>query len=155
MWSDLTQEFHHGFCARELDLAYCHGGGGEEFAGFALEGVQCVETEEFVQEGDGVGVEGGSSRFGGERFVEVLDDEILRVCGAEAPEIDEEAVPGVFVFVTVPQGFEGEESGTPGESGDDVGVGAEDVEGGAHVLAGQEGAEDSGCVVVWGVAFQD
>lgn len=88
-------------------------------------------------------------------MVEVADDEVLGVGGAETPEVDEEAVPGLAVGVAVFEGFEGEEGGAPGEGGDEVGVAAEDVEGGADVAAGEEGVEDAGGVVGRGGAGED
>lgn len=81
--------------------------------------------------------------------MEVLDEEVLRVCFTEAVEIDEEVVPGCFLDVAAFEGFEGEVGGAPGEGRDEVrGVG-EDVEGGADVLAGVVVGED-GCGVVGG-----
>jgi hypothetical protein len=69
-----------------------------------------------VQEGDGVSVEGGGGLGVVEGGVGVLDDEVLRVGGAKAPEVDEERVPGFAVLVPVPEGFEGEEGGAPDEA---------------------------------------
>jgi hypothetical protein len=68
-----------------------------------------------VQEGDGVSVEGGSGLGVVEGGVGVLDEEVLRVGGAEAPEVGEERVPGLAVLVPVPEGFESEKGGAPDE----------------------------------------
>ena len=43
----------------------------------------------------------------------------------------------------------------PGEGSYKIGVGANDVKGAADGGAGLEFAEDGGCIVVWGVAFED
>ncbi len=42
-----------------------------------------------------------------EGVVEVLDHEVLRVRCAEAPEVDEKRIPGVFLHITMLQGLEG------------------------------------------------
>lgn len=53
------------------------------------------------------------------------------------------------------EGFEGQVGGAPGEGVDDLGVRAEDIEGGAHVLATEEVFQNAGCVIVRGVALED
>lgn len=110
---DLCEEPHDRLGARELDLADGSDGAGEEPRGLAIEGVQGAEAEELVQEGDGVSVEGGGGLGVVEGGVGVLDDEVMRAGGAEAPEVDEERVPGLAVLVPVPEGFEGEEGVRP------------------------------------------
>lgn len=155
MRSNLLEQLHHRLRARELDLPNRHRGGGEELGRFLLEGMQGVQTEQLAHEGQSVRVQLVSDGGGAEGVVEVFDDEVLRLGGAETPEVDEEAVPGLVVFVAVFERFEGEEGGAPGEGGDEVGVGPQDVEGGAHVPAGEEGVEDLGGVVGGGGAGED
>jgi hypothetical protein len=108
-----------------------------------------------VQEGDGVSVEGGGGLGVVEGGVGVLDDEVLRVGGAEAPEVDEERVPGLTVLVPVPEGFEGEEGGAPDEGSNQIRVRVQHVEGSAHVLPREEVAQDAQGVVVGGRALME
>lgn len=114
-----------------------------------------VEAEEFVHERYGLGVKFLRDGIGTQGLVEVFHDEVLRVGGTQAPEIDEEAVPGAFLLVTVFEGLEREEGGAPGESGDEVFVTAENVEGGTHVAAREKGFENCACVVIGGFAGKD
>lgn len=93
--------------------------------------------------------------IGLECFVEVLDDEVLRVRGAETPEVYKKAVPGILFLVAVFEGFEGEEGGAPGEGGNDIFVPPEDIKGGTHVTAGEEGSQDVGRIVLGSLAFED
>lgn len=155
MRANFLQQLHDGLCARELDLPDRDGRAGKELGRLALEGMEGVEAEELLHQGEGVWIQVLFDTVGAEGVVEVFDHEVLRLGGAEAPEIDEEAVPRLLVFVAVFERFEGEEGGAPGEGGDEVGVGAEDVEGGAHVAAREEGVEDAGGVVGGGGAGED
>jgi hypothetical protein len=66
---------------------------------------------------------------------------------AEAVEVDEQVIPRLLVLVAVLAGFEGEEGDAPGEGGDKVFVGADDVKGAADGAAGVEVGEDARCVV--------
>ncbi|TKW50409.1 hypothetical protein CTA1_8296 [Colletotrichum tanaceti] len=153
--ADLLQQGHDGLGPGEGDLADGDGGGAVELAGLLLEGVEGVEAEEPVQQGDGGGVEAGGGGRVVEGLVEVLDDHVLGVGGAEAPEVNEQAVPRLLVLVAVAEGLEGQEGHAPGEGGDEVLVGAEDVEGGADVAAAQELGEDARRVVVAVVPLED
>jgi hypothetical protein len=53
----------------------------------------------------------------------------------QAVKIDEEVVPCLLLLIAVLRGFESEEGDAPCESGDEVFVGADDVEGAADVAA--------------------
>ena len=144
---DVSEELHNRLCADELDLADCEGGGGVELRSLLLEGAEGEEAEELVHGGDGDGVELVGEGRGLESVVEVLDDEVLRVCRGEAPEVDEERVPRLLLDVAVLESLEGEVRCAPREGGDDVPIVGEDIEGAALVLCVQEGAEDLGGVV--------
>lgn len=147
MRSDVSEELHDRLCADELDLADCESGGGVELRSLLLEGAEGEEAEELVHGGDGDGVELVGEGRGLQGVVEVLDDEVLRVCGGQAPEVDEERVPRLLLDVAVLEGLKGEVRCAPREGGDDVAVVGEDVKGAALVLCVQEGAEDLGRVV--------
>lgn len=154
VWTNLLEQLHDGACACQLDLADGNGGRGVELAGFLLKSMEGVEAEELVHQ-----------TLGGfvnvirvdvvEGLVEVLDDHVLGVCAGEAVEVDKEVVPGLLVLVTVLEGFEGQESGTPGKGADEIGVAVENVKGGAGVLAGKEVGEDGGGVVGGLLALED
>ena len=91
MRADLRQEFGHGPCARELDLAHGRGGGDEEFARVGFERVQGVQAVEGVEGGAGGGGErvgGGGERGGVQGVVEGFYDQVLRVRGGQAVEVD-------------------------------------------------------------------
>ncbi|KAI7515059.1 hypothetical protein KC347_g286 [Hortaea werneckii] len=143
---DLLEQLHHGARAGELDLSDRDSGRGVELARLLLERVKRVQAEELVHDVHRLGAElagrGGRAcrrGCGGEGFVEVLHDHVLAVGAREAVER-----------------FEGEEGAAPGEGGDNVFVLVEDVEGGAGVLAFEEGAEDVGGFVGGGVdALED
>lgn len=74
---------------------------------------------------------------------------------AETPEINEEAVPCCFLYVSVFESFEGQEGSTPGERSDKIFVTAENIVGCAEVLLLEEGGEYAGSVVVWRSTFKD
>ena len=118
--SDLLQQLHDRLGPRELDLPHRDGARGEEFRRLLLQRVEGVEPEELVHEGGRLGAEVGrhGSRLQG--LVEAFDHEILGEGGAEAPKVDEQAVPAALLFVAVLERFEGEERGSPSERCDDV-----------------------------------
>lgn len=89
MRSDFLQEFHDTLGPRELDLANRHRSRGVELRGLLLERVESIETEEFVEDVDGGGVEFVLEAFALKSFIEILDDKILRVSGRETPEVNE------------------------------------------------------------------
>ena len=140
MRPDFLEQVHDRLGPRQLDLPHRDGGGGEELRGLALERVQRMQPEQLVHEHDGALVEFLGDGFRAEGVVEVLHDQVLRVRRAQAPEVDEQAVPAVLVLVPVLERFEREEGGSPGESGDDVFIPAKDVECCSHVTAGKEGS---------------
>jgi hypothetical protein len=76
-----------------------------EFSSFFLKGVESVETEELVHDIDGGGVELVAESLALESIVEVLDNKILGVRGAETPEVDEKGVPGILFGVAVLESF--------------------------------------------------
>ena len=69
---------------------------------------------------------------------------------AEAPEVDEEAVPRVFLFIAMLERFEGEKGGAPSEGSNDVFIAIEDVKGGTHVATREESAKDFACIILSG-----
>ena len=69
--------------------------------------MESIEAEEFVEDVNGGGVELITKRLALESVVEVLNNEVLRVGGTETPEVDEERVPGVLLYVSVFESFEG------------------------------------------------
>lgn len=155
MRTDLIEQLHDGSGAGEGDLADGDGAGGEELGGLALQCVEGVQAEERVHQGLGVLVQSGRELGGGDGVVEVLDDQVLGVGGGQAPEVDEEAVPGALLGVAVLEGLEGQVGCAPGEGGDDVGILLQDVEGGALVAAVQVAAQNAGGVVVGSLAGEN
>ena len=53
--SDLFEKRHDGLGPGELDLANRGSGTGEELRGFALEGVESIETKQLMEKRDGLG----------------------------------------------------------------------------------------------------
>ena len=106
---DLLEQLHDRLRPRELDLPHRDGARGEELGRLLLQGVEGVEAEELVHDGRGLGAEFGRHGRGPQGLVEAFDDEVLGEGGAEAPKVDEEAVPAALFFVAVLERFKGEE----------------------------------------------
>ena len=152
MRADVVQELRHGGSLRQRDLPRRDGARGEELGGLALERVQGVETEQLVQGGGGLGAERGAQLGRVDGVVEVLHDQVLRVGGRQAPELNQERVPRALLDIAVLERLEGEVGRAPGERVDDVLVLPQDVERGTLVAAGQVVLEDTAGVVVGGLA---
>ena len=129
--------------------------GGVELGSFFLEGVKGIETEEFVEDIDGRRIKFVTETVRLKGVVEVLYDEILGVSGAKTPEINEERVPGVLLCVSMLESFECQKRRPPGESSHQITIGAENIEGGTHILFLKERCEDLCGVVVGSVTFQN
>lgn len=128
MRTNVIKEVHDGSSAGQGNLANGHSTRGEELSGFALQGVQGEESEELVHEALGLGVQGGGELGRRDGLVEVLDDEVLRVGSGQAPEVDQQTVPGALLGVTVLEGLEGQVSSAPGKGIDNVLVFFEHIE---------------------------
>ncbi|KAI6753987.1 hypothetical protein HG530_013163 [Fusarium avenaceum] len=117
--------------------------------------VQGKELEELVHGGEGVGVQRGLGALLLEGLVEVLDYLVLRIGGGQAPEVDQEAVPGLLLLISVLESLEGQERHAPCESINKILITVENVECGANVLSSDELLEDLGDAVVGGLASED
>jgi hypothetical protein len=84
-----------------------------------------------------------------------LDNHPLCVCLGKAVEVDKKVVPCLLLLVTVFAGLKGQERDAPCECGDEVLVGADDVESTADVAAVLEVFEDGGGVIGRLVAVED
>lgn len=154
MWADIGHQLHHSLAAGELDLLDGECAGGVELRGLGLESVQSKELEQAVHNTDRGGVQLVRKGLGLQSIVKVLDNEVLGVCGGQAPEVDEEGVPRLLLDVTVLECLEGEVGSPPCESGNDVAVGGEDVECTALILTCKESAENGSGVVLWCFALK-
>lgn len=126
--TDLIKKLHDGSGAGEGDLADSHGAGREELGGFALESVKRVETEESVEEGLGVRINGLGKVGLRDSLEEVPHNQILGVSSGQTPEVNQKAVPRALLSITVLQGLESEMGGTPGESLDNISIILENIE---------------------------
>ena len=95
--------------------------------------MESVQSEELMHEGSSLFPELGGDLLGSQGFVEILDNEILRMRSAEAPEIDQQAIPRSFIFVAMLECLERQKRRSPGESRNDIFVAAKNVECGTYV----------------------
>lgn len=155
MWTDILHQLHHGLRPDKLDLLHGQSTRRVELRSLLLERVECVKTEQLVNDVHRDGIELVRERLGLQSLVEVLDNEVLRMSSGETQEVDEEGVPGALLNVAVLKSLKGEVSRAPAESGNDIRVGVEDIESATTVLCVEEGAEVVGSVVDWSLALDD
>jgi hypothetical protein len=155
MRTDLIEQRKSALRACKLDLADCRSSAGEELGSRALEVVQGEELEELVEKGQGVGIERGLCGFVLEGFVEVLHDLVLSVGSGQTPKVNQQAVPGLLLFISVLESLERQERHAPGERVDKVLVTVENVKGSADILSSDKLLEDDRDAVVGSLSSED
>jgi hypothetical protein len=147
VWANLLEQLHNRVRSRQLNLVLTARATCVELTAFLLKRVQRKEAEQVHEDICNILAHSPLLLNLLERAQIVLDNHPLRMSFAEAVEIDKEVVPRLLLLVAVLGGFKGEERDAPCESGDEVFVGANDVEGAADIAALLEVGEDESGVV--------
>jgi hypothetical protein len=155
MRPDFLEQAHDGIGARQANLLLAACARCVELRTLLLKRVQCEQTEELHEYVEGLAVNGGRGGDLLQRGEVRLHDHVLRVCFAQAVEIDKQVIPGLLLLVAVLRGFEGEEGHTPCVRSDEVLIRANDIKGATNFAARLELFEDLGSVVGGLFAVED
>jgi hypothetical protein len=147
MRPDFLEQAHDGIGACQADLLLAACTRCVELRTLLLERVQCEQTEKLHEYIEGLAVNGGRGGDLLQRGEVRLHDHVLRVCFAQAVEIDKQVVPGLLLLVAVLRGLEGEEGHTPCIRSDEVLIRPNDIKRATNFAARLEFGQDLGSVV--------